>query len=202
MVETVLSRDKNWVRWKMENCPPIAKPPISADDYLSARKEARSVWANKRLRPVPMGSLNLKFLSEAEKLTTLDELKRSSRYTLPSAESLLKGIENDNLDLEMANGEEERTQLEEAKQNKTWRLLRTVSKTKLGMFNLVDDIQKLDALFKQEDGVEKDELEDAKAEMEGVSSVKVAGDPTKIEDGLSQEQPLKSDDSAEAAAAS
>lgn len=79
MVETVLSRDKNWVRWKMEGCPPIAKPPVEADQYLSAKTGARSTCTSKRIRPVPMGSLDLKFLTDAENVGALQQLQEPDR---------------------------------------------------------------------------------------------------------------------------
>ena len=79
MVDTVLSRDKNWVRWKAEGCPLIERPPVSVADYLGAREHATKVYANKRLRSSPMGSLNLNFLSEGESRAGLERLKEAQR---------------------------------------------------------------------------------------------------------------------------
>lgn len=79
MVDTVLSRDKNWVRWKVENCPPIEKPAIQADAYFDARANALKVYSSKRLRASPMGSLDLKFLSEGDTASSLEQLKESDR---------------------------------------------------------------------------------------------------------------------------
>lgn len=79
MVDTVLSRDKNWVRWKMENCPPISKPPVTAEDYVAATTEARKAYSAPRLRSAPMGSLNLTFLVDNESLVSLQGLKQSER---------------------------------------------------------------------------------------------------------------------------
>lgn len=80
MVDTVLSRDKNWVRWKAEGCPLIERPPVSISESLSAREQATKTYANKRIRPSPMGSLDLKFLSEGEVLSSVDRLKQPGRY--------------------------------------------------------------------------------------------------------------------------
>jgi THO complex subunit 1 len=80
MVDTVLSRDKNWVRWKAEGCPPIEKPAVSVDEYLGARDKATKTYANKRLRASPMNSLNLKFLSESESSSGFDRLKEPERW--------------------------------------------------------------------------------------------------------------------------
>lgn len=79
MVDTVLSRDKNWVRWKAEGCPPIERPAVSVDEYLSARDKAIKTYANRRLRSSPMASLNLKFLSESESLSGVERLKETER---------------------------------------------------------------------------------------------------------------------------
>jgi THO complex subunit 1 len=79
MVDTVLSRDKNWVRWKAEGCPPIEKPAVSVTEYINARENATRTYSNKRLRASPMGSLDLKFLSESESSSAIDRLKESER---------------------------------------------------------------------------------------------------------------------------
>ena len=76
MVDTVLSRDKNWVRWKAEGCPPIERPAVSATEYLGARERATKGYANKRLRSAPPGALDLKFLSEGDSLERLKEPER------------------------------------------------------------------------------------------------------------------------------
>jgi THO complex subunit 1 len=65
MMETVLSRDKNWVRWKMESCPPISKPPISGEVYEEASKQVKTICASKRVRAVPVGAIDLSFLSRS-----------------------------------------------------------------------------------------------------------------------------------------
>lgn len=80
MVDTVLSRDKNWVRWKAEGCPLIERAPVSMAESLGAREQAAKTYANKRIRPSPMGSLDLKFLSEGEVLASVDRLKEPGRY--------------------------------------------------------------------------------------------------------------------------
>lgn len=82
MVDTVLSRDKNWVRWKAEGCPPIERPAVSVNEFIGARDKASKIYANKRLRAAPMNSLDLKFLSESESLSGAERLKEPERYSL------------------------------------------------------------------------------------------------------------------------
>ena len=79
MVDTVLSRDKNWAHWKADNCPLITRTPISADDFADAQHGAKRACANKRLRATPMGSLDLTFLSDGANADGLEKLKHSDR---------------------------------------------------------------------------------------------------------------------------
>lgn len=80
MVDTVLTRDKNWVRWKADGCPPIEKPPVQIQDYLNTQSSAVKLTTNKRLRPTPLGSLDLGFLAEGATHGNLDRLKEPDRY--------------------------------------------------------------------------------------------------------------------------
>lgn len=81
MVDTVLTRDKNWVRWKAEGCPKIEAPPISTSDYIETRTKATKTFAAKRLRSAPMGALDLRFLAEETPESAMDKLKEPERYT-------------------------------------------------------------------------------------------------------------------------
>lgn len=115
MVDTVLSRDKNWVRWKAEGCPLIERPAITAAEYMTSREHAIKAYANKRLRPSPVGSLDLKFLSETEALANIERLKEFDRSSVPSAESFMKGIMDDEMDIDMAMTDEDKAIAEGAK---------------------------------------------------------------------------------------
>ncbi|KAF4306140.1 THO complex subunit THOC1 [Botryosphaeria dothidea] len=172
MVDTVLSRDKNWVRWKMESCPPIAKPPVSPGEFQEARQGAQRACTNKRLKAAALGSLNLSFLSDAAMSGGLQGLKESSRYTIPTPESLHRGIQGDELDLEMAMDDDDKHKLQQAKASKTWRALRIASKDRLSLFDKIDDGKQLQALFEPEgsDEVGKDEratTETAESRVDG-----------------------------------
>jgi THO complex subunit 1 len=147
MVDTVLSRDKNWVRWKAEGCPPIERPAVSVPDYMQAREHATKAYANKRLRPSPMGSLDLKFLSDSEALANIERLKDSDRVAVPSADALMMGIMDDEMDVDMAQTPDDKDMAEKARSSKTWRLLRLSVKTKLARFDKFKDGENLTALF-------------------------------------------------------
>ncbi|KGO70976.1 THO complex, subunit THOC1 [Penicillium italicum] len=139
MVDTVLSRDKNWVRWKAEGCPLIERPAISSAEYTTSREHATKAYANKRLRPSPMGSLDLKFLADTEALANMERLKESDRYSVPSADSFLKGIMDDEMDIDMAMTDEDKAIAEGAKASKSWRILRLAAKGKLAAFDKIGE---------------------------------------------------------------
>lgn len=81
MVDTVLSRDKNWVRWKAESCPPIERPPVSAQEWEGARDGADKACASavRKIRSVPLGSLDLGFLTDTDPARALEKLKAPHR---------------------------------------------------------------------------------------------------------------------------
>ncbi|KAF2500338.1 hypothetical protein BU16DRAFT_614112 [Lophium mytilinum] len=78
MVDTVLSRDKNWVRWKMESCPPIIRDRVSTKDSQDAKSGARRAYASKRIKVNAMG-LDLTFLSDTDGSSGLERLKDGER---------------------------------------------------------------------------------------------------------------------------
>lgn len=147
MVDTVLSRDKNWARWKAEGCPPIERPAISVPEYLTARDNAVKTYASKRLRPSPMGALDLKFLSDSEALANVERLKESDRFSVPAAQGLMMSIMDDEMDIDMAQTPDDKEAALRSKSSKTWRILRLSAKTKLAAFDKIDDGNNLKVLF-------------------------------------------------------
>ncbi|KAJ5681600.1 uncharacterized protein N7477_001540 [Penicillium maclennaniae] len=124
MVDTVLSRDKNWVRWKAEGCPPIEKPAISVPDYVAARNNAVKTYTNKRIRASPMGALDFKFLSDSEALANIERLKEADRFAVPDSKSLQGAILDDEMDIDMAQTTDDKEAALSAKSSKLWRILR------------------------------------------------------------------------------
>jgi THO complex subunit 1 len=153
MVDTVLSRDKNWVRWKMENCHPFTRDRVPTTDTLGAKSGAQQAVRRSMLRALKE-SPGLEYMSSDGTEKGLVKLKGTDRYaplvrltshpssahkkdsfTPPSAESYAKTIQMADLDLEMASTEEEKRQLEEKKSSNTWRGLRLASKNRLSSFD-------------------------------------------------------------------
>ena len=156
MVETVLSRDKNWARWKIENCPSIARPAVTPEDYVAAKASASKATASKRIRATPLGSLDLKFLSGSDDRGGLERLMDPSRYQLPSIKSFKSKIELDDMDIDMAQDEESRNIAIESKASKSWRALRIASTSKLVAFDKIERSEKIDHIF--QDDIRPEEL--------------------------------------------
>ncbi|KAK0716492.1 THO complex subunit 1 transcription elongation factor-domain-containing protein [Apiosordaria backusii] len=149
LVETVLSRDKNWVRWKIENCPSIELPQLSPDLFVAARTKAGKLATTKRLRATPMGSLNLDFLGDDDEERAMKKLKDCHRYKIPALESYKRGIADDDFEIEMPTNSESKTAAIEGKASKAWRALRIASKTKLVAFDKIEDDDKIDVIFEE-----------------------------------------------------
>jgi len=146
VVETVLARDKNWVRWKEGNCPEISREAINPMIILEATKQAKANCTWKRLRPAPIGSLDLKFLTDYAADSGLEKLAEPWRTSLPKAETLIEKVANVELDLEMATPDEVPT-LRESKASKTWKTLRLTTRTNLSGFDKVQDTKDLQLLI-------------------------------------------------------
>lgn len=79
MVDTVLSRDKNWVRWKLVSCPSIVKDAVNPEDHSAAKAGARNATTSRRMKSKPMGAIDVSFLSETDNAKGLERLKDPSR---------------------------------------------------------------------------------------------------------------------------
>jgi THO complex subunit 1 len=147
MVETILARDKNWVRWKLENCPSIVRDPVPAEQELEARNSAKNATRPRRIPDRPPGSVDLSFLEEG-KGGGREALKNPARFSVPSVQELVDGVQNDKLDLEMAMDDEEKRSLENAVSNKKWRALRLVRATNLRLLDKVEPGKDIEDVFK------------------------------------------------------
>ncbi|KAK5653133.1 hypothetical protein OQA88_9232 [Cercophora sp. LCS_1] len=164
MVDTVLSRDKNWVRWKIENCPPIELPPVSAETFRDAKRVAGKLAASKRLRSTPLGALSLDFLDDGDEASSMERFKVSERYSLPELESFKRGIADDDFEIEMPTNNQTKAEAIEAKSSKTWRALRIASKFKLSVFDNIDSDDKIDAIFEENIDPDLEETQDTGVE--------------------------------------
>lgn len=166
MVETVLARDKNWVRWKIENCPTIELPTMPPETFVESRSTLSKIATTKRLRATPLGSLSLDFLADEDEEAAMEKLKNPERYSLPELSTFKRGIADDDFEIEMPTNDDSKAWAIEGKASKTWRALRIASKTKLVMFDKIEDDDKIDIIFEEkptEEAVVEEATEDGDA---------------------------------------
>lgn len=72
------------------------------------------------------------------------------RYSIPAADSFRGPIADDEFDAAMAKTEEEKQLALNARSSKMWRTLRIASKSKLSLFDKIDDGNNIQALFQPE----------------------------------------------------
>lgn len=163
MVETVLSRDKNWVRWKVENCPSIEKPQVEPKEFNEAKAVARKMATNRRPHP-NVGSLNLDFLNVEPDEDVLAKFRSRERTQPPDLMSFKRKIADDDFEIEMPTNAHTKAMAIAGKASKTWRALRIASKYKLASFDKIESSDKIDAIF-EEDAPQEAEDSEQKAEQ-------------------------------------
>ncbi|KAK7987619.1 hypothetical protein PG989_007934 [Apiospora arundinis] len=165
IIQSVTSRDKGWTRWKMEGCPPISKKPVTPEEFNEARASAKRMATSKRLRPHPMGSLNLDFLKEEDGETAMAKFKDPARYQLPDIAIFKAKIAEDDLNLDFAKSEKEKSDILEAKASKTWRALRLARRSRIAALDKIDDWQKIDVVFEDPKAVTEEPEEEEEGEV-------------------------------------
>ncbi|RBR09626.1 uncharacterized protein FIESC28_09774 [Fusarium coffeatum] len=149
MVETVLARDKNWVRWKIEGCQPIKRDPVSPPIFVEAKGNVQRMATNKRLRAVPMGSVSLDFLREEDEKTAMGRLKAKERYELPELDTFKRKIADDDFEIEMPTSDQTKANAIAGKASKSWRALRIAARTRLAAFDKIEDPKKVGIVFEE-----------------------------------------------------
>ncbi|KAF2748215.1 hypothetical protein M011DRAFT_401168 [Sporormia fimetaria CBS 119925] len=167
MVDTVLSRDKNWVRWKMENCQPFTRDRVATKDFLEAGSGADA--ERRRLADVASKrSAEFRFVSHRGAGKGVAKLKQAKRWSPPTVEDYSDKFKFKQMDLDFAQSEEEKRELEEGKTSHTWRGLRLASKDRLSALDRLEQGNGLEKLLQS--SVEAGE-EAASAGPEGRDSV-------------------------------
>ncbi|ROW12233.1 hypothetical protein VMCG_00364 [Cytospora schulzeri] len=179
VVDTVLSRDKNWVRWKIENCPPIQRPAVSPQEWAEAMSKAKSNTTNKRMRREAMGSLALDFLNEGDDEAAMEKLRDPERYQLPELKSFKRKIQEDELEIEMPMTDQSKAAAIEGKASKTWRALRIASRSKLALFDKIETDENIGLLFEEEKPKEEEVHENGEENGDTGDAMEEAGqEPT------------------------
>ncbi|KAI1180417.1 THO complex subunit 1 transcription elongation factor-domain-containing protein [Nemania sp. FL0916] len=159
VIESVISRDKGWVRWKVENCAPIERPSVSPTEFNDAKAGAKRLATSRRPK-AGMNSLSLSFMDKSEDSQWLEKLKDPARWKLPDLTDYKDKIATDDLDLDFANTDKEKANILESKASKTWRALRLARRSKLAAFDKIEDWKNVDAIFQELDAEEAQQEEE------------------------------------------
>ena len=150
MVDTILARDKNWVRWKVESCPSIERPAVSADEFVAAADSAERAFQPKRRRSTSgMGAFSLDFLDDEDPEEALAELKKPGRTRFLALDPFEREIADEDFEIAMPDSEASKQLAEERKASKTWRALRIVRQTNLATFDKIDNDNNVQIIFKK-----------------------------------------------------
>lgn len=167
MIDNVLSRDRNWVRWKVESCPPISLPPLDTKEYLNAKKGAKNFCKPRRIRNSVLGAMDMSFISDGgNNEDGLAKLRANVKLAPADIKQYISAAKEVDLDMEMAK-KEDKPELIEKRASNTWRVLRVTAKSRLSLFDEVDESGDLDLLDEEKMAAKKmDEEAVAKAEAE------------------------------------
>jgi len=114
---------------------------------------------------MPLGALDLSFLSDVESMDGMEKFKDPARYAIPDAESLKGPIADDEFDAAIATSEEDKQLATNARASKLWRMLRICYKSKFSVFDKIDDGNNLEALFEiRDEGTEGNPIKEAEPE--------------------------------------
>jgi len=158
MVESVLVRDKNWARWKLESCQPIERPGVSPQEFNEAKAVARKMATNKRPYSA-LGALSLDFLTDDGDGDVMEKFRSRERCERPDLMSYRRKIADDDFEIEMPTNNQTKAAAIEGKASKSWRALRLASQYKLTSFDKIDNQDKIDAVFEEVPAEEPEEAQ-------------------------------------------
>ncbi|KKA27137.1 hypothetical protein TD95_000408 [Thielaviopsis punctulata] len=174
MVETVLSRDKNWVRWKIENCPSIERPAIDAQLFAESMVSIRRL-TKRKARSAAMGAMSLDFLIEPAGLGT-DGYEEppdvTARFSAPPLQDFRGKLSDIAFDLEIEGNPAKRSRLEDVKAAASWQAMRLAAAVNLPAFDRIETIDKLDKIYEE------------RIDADAVADQNVDGAPVKMPEDL------------------
>jgi hypothetical protein len=111
----------------------------------------------------------------------------SNRFPTPSTENLIGRVENTNLDLELASGDE-KERLESLKETQTWAVLRKAVRNSYAKVRKITDANKLGRLIAKDEQGDREQsksiagdADDSIAESGGSNAVNAVGTTTTLE---------------------
>jgi THO complex subunit 1 len=189
MVDTVLSRDKNWVFWKAHNCIDFVLPSMKPEDFVLAETAAVELSKPKRLRATPMGAFDISFLNDPDGSKMLSKLQDPNRAAYPPALDTFEAKLSDNqFDLDMAKDEMEKETLQDQRTSQKWRTLRIARRDRFALFDKVEDGEKIEILFRGPEKVDEEEKIDEEKEN-GITSKDEEGKDASPADTKMEDEP-------------
>ena len=109
---------------------------------------------------------------------------------MPTAESFRGPIADDDFDISLAKSDQEKQILTDARASKLWRTLRIASKSRLNIFDKIEDGNNLDALFELDGDENKgknmnglEECQDSLTKMATTAPIETETEPVSGENG-------------------
>ncbi|KAF3939762.1 hypothetical protein ABW19_dt0209503 [Dactylella cylindrospora] len=173
-VDSVLSREKNWVKWKADNCVSFEVPPVNVEETAAS---ATTGGENSQIpRNVERGmgapALSRVWFDSVSDADAMDSLKDTQRIGLPEYREFNNAIEGYILDKDFAT-DQEKEDLDDSIANKSWRALRIASRDRFHLFKVLDDELSIKSLIAAEDGLvdKKDSEKEPKRDLPASFSV-------------------------------
>ncbi|KAF3934382.1 hypothetical protein ABW20_dc0102626 [Dactylellina cionopaga] len=161
-VDSVLTREKNWVKWKAENCMSFEMEPVLADDVVGSKNSGNEITHLAYSLDCGMGAPALSKVWSEDTLDaqTIMNLTNTKRTSLPDYRAYNRAIEGFYLDKDFAINDQEKDEIDESISNRSWRALRIASRDRFHFFKGLDEDLSIKSLIVMEDGAtEKKETE-------------------------------------------
>ncbi|KAF3927543.1 hypothetical protein AA313_de0203695 [Arthrobotrys entomopaga] len=154
-VDSVLTREKNWIKWKAENCLSFEMETVSVDDVLVSKVTGDENTKVSNKLGCGMGALALSnvWFESASDMPEMRDLTQAQRTALPDYKEYNQAIELLTLDKDFASTNQEREEIEESISNKSWRALRVASRDRFHFFKNLDEDLSIKSLLSAEDGL-------------------------------------------------
>ncbi|KAG4302276.1 hypothetical protein PCK1_001548 [Pneumocystis canis] len=143
-IRSILFYEKNWVNWKLQGCNSFEEPSVLQSHTHDIKKKYEVLSEPLKAYKYPLGNLALTRLWEKGGTHTIEDMARLERHMLPDVKSFL---ESNNQESKNKNEVTDENNLLVSDKNtiKSWKALRILSRSKLHLFNKLED-QTLEAI--------------------------------------------------------
>ncbi|KAH0615000.1 uncharacterized protein H6S33_000636 [Morchella sextelata] len=140
LINTVLTREQNWVRWKAESCQPFDMLPLAEEEFEDAKLKAEKQCISEAPFRYVMGTPTLSRLWQGTgDASGMEGLTDEERHRIPTPESFRAGVQQAQEDIKDSFFPQDIEEAQNAKFTKTWKALRIASRDRFHLFNKFDD---------------------------------------------------------------